>query len=161
MSAKNKATTLRVETVKVELQAEINALKSRVLTLEMKKQGMKHPGNTQTKKEKRKRLPKLQLSQTEQAKLDKMKEQMDKKAYRKAARTYIKELRAAQRVADLEAMRDDENDIMRDAERDYQREVARAHGVEPGEDVYHAEGKIRQPSFGGGMGRRAMLSRWG
>jgi hypothetical protein len=113
-----------------------------------------------------------------------MKAEMDKKEYRKAARTYIKELRAAQRDVDLEAMRDDEND-MRDADRDAVRDAARdavrdednplfgrdsqrkRRVKEEDMDEYEqnlkplVEGKIRQPSFGGGLGRRAMLSRWG
>jgi hypothetical protein len=92
MSAKNNASTLHVETVKNVLQAEINKLKNRVATLEHRKQPTQAAGSK--KGPKKARLPKLELSEAEQAHLDKMKAEMDKKDYRKAARTYIKELRA-------------------------------------------------------------------
>ena len=62
-----------------------------------------------------------------------------------------------QKLHDIyEAQRDESKAAMSDAEK-----RARRDEGEYDDGVVHELAQYRQPSFGGGMGRRAMLSRWG
>ena len=120
---------------------------------------------TKKGKSKGKKKPRIKLTDREKEEVERIKTEgkaANKKFYerQREIRKYIQGIKAARRAADMEDMRQGENDV-RDAERDYQREVARARGIDPGEDVYYTEGKIRQPSFGGALSGRGMLSRWG